>query len=142
MVVELMPLTSGFLAVYTATVIYRFLYPKGTVRWAMEVTKRAKLLEEEAARSKRAAKKLREMGPEYRRARSILFRSTFLKLGLLMVFYVIYGLVTVSVVPTIPSPIRIPLITVEEGGILLVPSLHIHFFSFAYTLLMLRDELE
>ncbi len=141
MPVEFMPVLSGVLAVYTSMIIYRSLVPKERVLWALEVARVYRSLEEEARTSKRAARRAKKMLPDYKRARSILFRTLLLKLGLLMISYTIYGVVAIAAVPAVPSPLSIPLLTVEEGGMLLMPSIHIHLASFALTVLLLKDEL-
>ena len=141
MPVEFMPVLSGVLAVYTSMIIYRSLVPKERVLWALEVARVYRSLEEEARTSKRAARRAKKMLPDYKRARSILFRTLLLKLGLLMISYTIYGVVAIAAVPAVPSPLSIPLLTVEEGGVLLMPSIHIHLASFALTVLLLKDEL-
>ncbi|MCE4611607.1 MAG: hypothetical protein F7B17_06535 [Desulfurococcales archaeon] len=141
MPVEFLPVLSGLLAVYSAMIVYRAFMPKPRVEWALEVARTYRVLEEEAKHDKRAARKAKKLHPDYKRARSVLFRSLLLKLGLLMIFYTIYGIVSITTVPALPSPIRIPLLTVEEGGVNLIPSLHIHLASFALAVLLLKDEL-
>jgi uncharacterized membrane protein len=140
-VVEFMPVLSGFLSVYTAALIYRSFVPRQRVEWALEVARSYRLLEEEARRSKRAARKAKKLLPEYRRARSIIFRTLLLKLGLLMLTYTLFGVVAITSVPALPAPLGIPVLTVEADGVTVMPSIHIHLASFAFTLLLLKDEL-
>ncbi|BAA79964.1 hypothetical protein APE_0980 [Aeropyrum pernix K1] len=141
MVVYLIPVATGFLSVYLAKVVYNRLVPREAVLWAMEVSRRYRGLEREAARSRRAAKKLREAAPEAKRARSIIFKSIIVKIGLLMAVYTVLGVVALTLVPAIPSPYKLPLITLDtpEGPVL--SSLFAHFFSFLYAALLYRDEM-
>lgn len=141
MVLEAVPAATGFLSVLIAKVVYNRLLPRRTVLWAMEFSRRYKELEREARKSKRAAKKLKELKPEADKARSILFRSVFLKVGILMISYTVFGIAGILATPLVVSPYELPILTVDTPSGPVIPSLYIHFFSFIYAALLYRDEM-
>ncbi|MCE4604515.1 MAG: hypothetical protein F7B20_06080 [Aeropyrum sp.] len=141
MAIELLPALTGFTSVVVAKYLYNRLLPSEAVLWAMEFSRRYKALEREASRSKRAAKKLKELKPEASRARSILFRSVFLKVGILMLSYTVLGVLALLVAPAVPSPYSLPFITVDTPSGPMLPSLYSHFFIFIYAALLYRDEM-
>lgn len=130
----------GISTVYLAGRLYQRFYPLEAVLHALEVTKRYRDLEEEARKgSKRALKKLRLMEVEYRRARSLLFRSFLFKFGLLMLTYTIAGALVLAVIPYLIVPFHIPPLTAIENGTAYLPGYYLHFLSFLYGALLFRE---
>lgn len=130
----------GVASVYIAAKVYQRFYPYSVVEHALQVVARYRGVEEEARKgSKRAAKKLRLMEPEYRRARGLLFRSFLFKFGLLMLAYTLAGALVIAVVPYAVVPFHLPPFTIVVEGSPVMPGYYLHFFSFLYGALLFRE---
>ena len=126
--------------VYIAARVYQRFYPYRVVEAALEVVARYRELEEEArSGSKRAAKKLRLMEPEYGRARRLLFRSFIFKFALLMLTYTLAGALVLAVVPYAVVPFHLPPFTVIVEGSPVMPGYYLHFLGFLYGALLFRE---
>jgi len=133
-------LIMGLVSVYIAARIYQRFYPRHAIEWALETVARYRELEEEARRgSKRAVKKLKQLEPQYARARSLLFRSFLFKFGLLMLTYTVAGALVLAVVPYAVVPFHLPPLTVIVEGSPVMPGYYLHFLSFLYGALLLRE---
>ncbi len=130
----------GVASVYIAARIYQKFYPYQAIQWALETVSRYRELEEEARNgSKRAAKKLKLLEPEYAKARSVLFRSFLFKFGLLMLVYTLAGALVLAVVPYAVVPFHLPPLTVVVEGLPVMPGYYLHFLSFLYGALLFRE---
>ena len=126
--------------VYSSASIYRSIYPEEHVREALSTIAEYRRLSAESQRSKRKLKKLKAMEPQYRKARSLLLRSTLLKTVLLMVGYVAGSLLVTEVIPGLVSPYYVPgIVIISEGGVCVVPSLIVYFLAFILFYVALRD---
>ncbi|MEN2999255.1 MAG: hypothetical protein ABDH61_01585 [Acidilobaceae archaeon] len=129
---------ASILSLYLSGLAYRFLFPYEETRRALEVATEYRSLSE-YLRSKRGLRKLRSIGPEYKRARSLLLRGLMAKFVLITIAYVSVAFLSILAFPIAKVPFYIPLIVVEYEGSLYMPMLYINFFSFIYAMLLFRE---
>ncbi len=130
-----------FLIIYSAASIYRSIYPFEVVRKALDTVAEYRLLKREAQvkKTKRIAKKLAAMEPEYKRARSIILRSTGVKLLLLISGYMAGSIIFLVVAPLLPSPYNIPILSFTHQGNIYTPAFLLYFIMFISYYLVFRD---
>ncbi len=145
--IPLLAVLASMASLYVAVSVYRTLYPYEDVRRALEIASEYRSLTA-YVRSKRAARKAKSREPEYRRARSLILRTILVKFTLITLSYVSVALILTMIMPVVETPYYIPLITFKfeecpgEGGVracTLMPMLYLHFFTFIYTMLLLRE---
>ncbi|MDM7275157.1 MAG: hypothetical protein P3X22_003410 [Thermoprotei archaeon] len=141
-IIPILAAITSFFSLYIAIVAYRTLYPLEEVRKAVEIASEYKSISG-LLRGKRAARRLKSMEPEYRKARSLILRSTIVKFALITLSYVSASLMLTIIYPVVETPYYIPLITLhvelEGREAIVMPVLYLHFFIFLYTMLLYRD---
>lgn len=141
-ILPILAVIASFSSLYVAIVAYRTLYPLEEVRKAVEITSEYRSISG-LLRGKRATRRLKSMEPEYKKARSLILRSTVVKFILITLSYVSVSLMLTVIYPVVETPYYIPLITlyVEVDGreAIVMPVLYLHFFIFLYAMLLYRD---
>ncbi|MEB3766117.1 MAG: hypothetical protein GSR77_08165 [Desulfurococcales archaeon] len=135
LIIVILPL----LLVYSTAMIYRSIYPREAIEKAIEVISQYRVLKNESRKSKRILKKLRAMESEYKKAKRIMTRSIIVKMLLLMASYVSGSIIFFYIVPVLPAPYYIPLISIESEFGLVIPSFLLYFISYMVFYLAMRD---
>lgn len=145
--VPLIAILASIASLYVAVSIYRLVYPYEDVRRALDIASEYRSLTA-YVRSKRVARKAKMREPEYRRARSLILRTIFVKFALITLSYISVALLLTAVMPAVETPYYIPLVTFKfeecpgEGGVracTIMPMLYLHFFTFIYAMLLFRE---
>ncbi len=124
--------------VTSALSVYRTIYPLEAVREATQVVAEYRVLKQRA-KSKKDIKRLRALEPRYRRARSLLIRSVFVKLALLLSGYVAGSILVFVTVPVLVAPFHLPPLTVAgESGYYML-SITAYFLVYVVLFIVLRD---
>lgn len=129
---------ASVLSLYVSGLAYRMLFPYEEAKKALEVASEYRSLSD-YIRSKRGIRRMRSMGPEYKKARAFLMRGLLVKFVLITLAYVSVALTSSLLFPVVEVPFYIPLIVVEHEGSLYMPMLYINFFSFLYSMLLFRE---
>ncbi|MCS7107280.1 MAG: hypothetical protein NZ902_04155 [Acidilobaceae archaeon] len=129
---------ASILSLYLSGLAYRFLFPYEETKRALELATEYRSLSE-FIRSKRGLRKLRSIGPEYKKARSFLLRGLLAKFIMITIAYVGVALLSTLAFPVAKVPFYIPFIVVEYEGSFYMPMLYINFFSFIYAMLLFRE---
>lgn len=141
-ILPIIAVMASFFSLYMAIVAYRTLYPLEEVRRAVEIASEYKSISG-LLRGKRAVRRLKSMEPEYKKARSLILRSTVVKFILITLSYVSVSLMLTVIYPVVETPYYIPLITlhveVDNREAIVMPILYLHFFVFLYAMLLYRD---
>jgi hypothetical protein len=137
----LLILVLPLLIIYSAASIYRSIYPFETIRRALDVVAEYRILKREAQikKTKRIAKKLAAMESDYKRARSLILRSTGVKLLLLISGYMAGSVFFLIVSPLLPSPYNIPILSFTHEGAIYTPGFLLYFLMFIAYYLVFRD---
>ncbi len=145
--VPLLAILVSIASLYIAVSVYRTLYPYEDVKRALEIASEYRSLTA-YIRSKRAARKAKSREPEYRRARSLILRTTLVKFILITLSYVSVALALTAIMPVVETPYYIPLVTFRfddcpiegvGGECVLMPMLYLHFLTFIYAMLLFRE---
>ncbi len=133
---------ASFLSLYIAIAAYRTLYSLEEVKKAVEIVAEYKSISA-LSKDKRAARRLKSMEPEYKKARSLILKSTIVKFALITLSYISFSLILTIIYPAVETPYYIPLITLhaelEGREVIVMPILYLHFFIFLYAMLLYRD---
>ncbi|MCE4625876.1 MAG: hypothetical protein F7C35_08480 [Desulfurococcales archaeon] len=128
-----------FLFVVSSAAVYRSIYPEEKVKRALEIIAEYRVAKEEAKRRKRAAKKVRALEPQYKRARRLLLNTVLVKTLLLLLTYLGGSIMFIQTMPAIASPYHIPPLTVNNGDICVIPSIIIFFLAYIVFYTAYRD---
>jgi hypothetical protein len=129
-----------FLFVYSAASLYRSIYPADTIKRALETVAEYRTVKLEAERSKRKLKKVRQMEPQYKRAKRILLRASLVKSVILLVTYLLGSFLFLYTMPVLLSPYYIPVLTaITDTGSCVIYTFIIYFLSYILFFLLFRD---
>ncbi len=135
LIIVLLPI----LLLYSNGIIYRSIYSRDVVKDALEKIAQYRMLKEEAKKNKRALKKLQRIMPEYQKARGIVTRSIIVKMILLMTGYILGSLAFFYIIPVLPAPYDIPLLTIHTEAGPVIPSFLLYFLTYLIVYLAMRD---